>query len=228
MAYSINRLIAERMETEIQLNEQLLIANGGRRKIYQHPDDNNKCVKIAIPHDLQVRKRISKWYKKLKPIFCFDENETDRKAYDLLKKKPDVIYRHIPRFYGKVKTNLGEGIVTQLIRSADGEVAVQLKDYIKENGVSEVLEQRLAELIEFTEENVVITRQLKLFNLCVQKGPTGEIQRIYIIDGFGNSDFLPFSNWSTALGKRKIKRKNQRFVTELQRKFPGKFNNLVM
>ena len=44
--------------------------------------------------------------------------------------------------------------------------------------------------------------------------------KIYIIDGIGNSNFLPYSEWFSFIGKKKIIRRINKMILILKRCFP--------
>ena len=72
------------------------IGQGQERICYVHPHDPTKLVKLLKgPSDKQTRRELA-LYRRLQ------RKETD--------------YRQLPRLYGLVRTNLGRGFITDLIR----------------------------------------------------------------------------------------------------------------
>lgn len=107
----------------IELTDDLIFAEGGRRYCFVHPDDPRKCVKTLSPNgDPQKRKKEAIWYKKLRPLSMFDDNKRELKSFQDLEKKGEVVWEHFPRCYGIQSTNRGDGIVTDLIRNEDGSI----------------------------------------------------------------------------------------------------------
>jgi hypothetical protein len=219
----------------IELNDSLIFAEGGRRYCFVHPDDPGKCVKTLSPKGTpEKRRKEAVWYKKLRPLFMFDDNLRELKAFQALGKKGDAVWSHFPRCYGIQPTNRGDGIVTDLIRDADGAVSKTVRQYVKANGKTPELQVALEEFFCLFRSKGIVTRDFLDHNLLVQNNtlPTRTTQnlcesniplpktenlkpntlKIYMIDGFGLSELIPLSQWVSSLGKRKVDRKIERFI----------------
>lgn len=92
------------------------IGTGIERACYVHPHDPDKAVKVLIKRRNVQSKREIKYYTKLA-------------------KQPDLAFDHLPRFYGTVKTNLGNGFIVDLVRDYDGQISKPLNWYLA-NGLS--------------------------------------------------------------------------------------------
>jgi hypothetical protein len=194
----------------IQLTDDLIFAEGGRRYCFVHPDDPGKCVKTLSPNgDPVKRKREAVWYKKLRPLSMFDDNARELKSFDRLERCGERVWEHFPRCYGIQPTNRGDGIVTDLIRDADGPVSQTVRQYVKAKGRTSELSAALGRFFSALQELHVITRDILDHNLVVQVAE--QSLTIYMIDGFGSSDFLHLSQWLPPLGAKKRERKKQRF-----------------
>lgn len=194
----------------IQLTDDLIFAEGGRRYCFVHPDDPDRCVKTLSPNgDPRKRRQEAVWYKKLRPISMFDDNVRELQSFRQLEKSGERVWEHFPRCYGIQPTNRGGGIVTDLIRDADGTISKTVRQFVKANGKTPQLLAALDRFLGSLLELRVITRDVLDHNLVVQVGEDNLI--IYMIDGFGSSDFLNVSRWIPALGVRKILRKTNRF-----------------
>ena len=214
------------MNTLTQLFESDLFAVGGRRKVYFHPTDPEKAIKITITKDRLRRKQTTKWYKKHRPLHHFDENHTDLHAYREIQKRGDDIYKHVPRLYGMNETPLGQGLVVELIRNeSDAEPVMSLESWINQHGVSEDLINAFNELLDFLLAHQLLTRVVRGFNTVVRKMADGSL-RIYVIDGFGTAVWLPFFNKITPLVRLKIQRQNWRAFEYLKRDFSISFADL--
>lgn len=95
------------------LEKNKFLARGSHRFIYTHETIGKyKCLKIALPEGQKILRSQNKhWYKRIKPLSCFNENKKEIKGYKVLNKKNNEIFEFIPRFYGVIKTNLGKAIV---------------------------------------------------------------------------------------------------------------------
>lgn len=218
----------------IELNDSLLFAKGGRRLCFVHPDDPGKCVKTLSPNGNPAKRRKEAvWYKKLRPLSMFDDNLRELKSFQNLGKKGKAVWNHFPRCYGLQPTNRGDGIVTDLIRDADGSISKTVRQYIKENGKTPELLSALDEFFNLFRVEQIVTRDFLDHNLVVQNNvlsvqATGSpcappllfpkpenlkpnTLNIYMIDGFGSAEMLPISCWFPSLCRKKVERKVGRF-----------------
>ncbi len=194
----------------IQLSDELIFAEGGRRYCFVHPDYAGKCVKTLSPNgDPQKRRKAAVWYKKLRPLSMFDDNQRELRSFRQLESCGERVWEHFPRCYGIQPTNRGDGIVTDLIRDADGQISKTVRQYVKAHGKTPELLAALNRFFAMLLEQRVITRDVLDHNIVVQVG--ADDLTIYMIDGFGSSDFLNLTHWLPALGMRKISRKQRRF-----------------
>lgn len=193
----------------IELNDDLLFAEGGRRYCFVHPDDPNKCVKTLSENGDPIRRRKeSKWFKRLRPLSKFDDNLRELESFHELLRHHEVVWNHFPRCYGIQSTNRGDGIVTDLIRDKDGLVSKTVRQYIKAFGKTDPLREALDQFFDCLQQECVVTRDILDHNIVAQVRPDG--LRIVIIDGFGSSEVIPFSLWFQSIGQRKVARKIER------------------
>lgn len=205
----------------MELNDECIFAEGGRRIVYvctynKHPNNLTKIIKITKQDDLLERKRKAKFFKKIRPLRCFDENYEDFTAYKIYEKMPKEIYDIIPKSFGMVETNKGMGFVTELIKNYDGSNCLTLKQYIEKYGFDSKIQNAIKVLEEKMLKLCFISRELKDFNLVVKKLNENDIC-IYIIDGFGNQEFIPFSRWFKFVARRKIKKHMKKFLKNLKK-----------
>lgn len=84
------------------------IGEGQERICYLHPEDPDKIIKLQKGESNKQTRRELELYRRL----------LRRKGTD---------YSQLPRYYGKVVTNLGEGFVTDLIQDYDGGISNSLE-----------------------------------------------------------------------------------------------------
>src|SRR5210317_1228067 len=87
------------------------IGEGRERACYVHPDDPRLGIKIPTGKVIAQTRREIKFYRQLK-------------------KRGVLSNPHVPRYYGLCKTSIGAGIVVQLVRNYDGEIARPLNWYL--------------------------------------------------------------------------------------------------
>ena len=86
---------SEIKKKKIILDESLFIGEGAIKKVYSHPNDKSKCIKIEKNDN-------NKMWKNLHDEFRF---------FKLYSNKP----KYITKFYGLVKTNKGLGLVYKTV-----------------------------------------------------------------------------------------------------------------
>lgn len=200
---------------EITLNKNDYLAKGSHRAIYLYPLDKNKCVKIVMKERQQFMKARNKhWYKKLRPLSWYDENRKEIKAYKILNKKNPEIFNYIPKFYGIVHTNLGDGMLIDYVNNS-----FTLLKYIKHYGFNKTLQEELLKISTILYRNNIQTRDPNLNNYVVQVIDENRIQ-VKLIDGIGNSQLIPLADYITFIGQKQIKRRFNKFCSYLIKSFP--------
>lgn len=194
----------------VELNDNLMFSQGGRRCCFHLPDDPTRCIKtLSEAGDPSARKREAIWYKKLRPASHFDDNLRERVAFKQLESYGDAVWTHFPKCYGMQETNRGRGIVMDLICDQDGSISKTVRQYIQEQGITSELRGAVDEFFDFLLTNRIVTRDILDHNLVVSNS-AGSL-RLVMIDGFGCSEWIPVSVWLPWIGQRKVCRKIDRF-----------------
>ncbi len=187
----------------IELTPTLLVAKGGHRHCYVHPENTEKCVKVLVSGDEKEHLLEQKYYKHLM--------------------KRGISWSMLPQFYGTVDTNLGEGAVFDLIRDFDGQVSKTLEFYIKAEDPSLYSEYSFKGafygLRDYLSKEIVISRKINSCNIVFKRTDSHRGVMV-MIDNIGNTDFLPFSKIFASAGRSKVLRRWSRFEESLQRVFP--------
>jgi hypothetical protein len=169
------------------------IGKGRERACYVHPEDPRRAIKIPFGSDTEQTRRDIKFYRRLE-------------------KRGLKQVRHVPVYYGWAETNLGEGLVVDLIRNYDGEISAPLNWYLAQGVPIEEFDPYLEELKEsFLQDLIIFNHDMTIGNLLVQKSSAGSAQLI-AIDGLGDTvaiDWLDNIPW---LVRRKIRRRWKRFI----------------
>jgi hypothetical protein len=214
----------------LQLQALDPFARGGNRLCYVHPENPTLCVKVRRP-DFSLRERRSKkgFPKTLLPLSHFDDNLEEFNVMSMLDEKfGDALYRHVSRCHGFVATDMGDGLVSELIRNEDGTIAETLKKYIWDNGFDPISRSAVEQLSQHWLSLAIPSRDLLLHNIVAQrKGDS--IERLVVIDGLGSAGLFPFHRLPRSLRIHKVKRKvdnlYQRIETLLGQRgeedFPG-------
>ena len=186
----------------IKIGDAEPFAVGEERSVYYHPEDNGKCIKIALePPGEDFRPAGFRdwlfWISRQRNSMYFDCNYTDALFFEKLQEREDPhSFDHLPRFYGLVETDLGLGLICELIRNEDGTPCESLKEYwLMNNGLTE--ERVVAAIYEFlawtVKENIFL-RQIGPTNMLMKKFRNGAV-KIYHIDAGGCLDLIPLANY---------------------------------
>lgn len=179
---------------------------GGRRSCYVHPTDPSKCVKIARTDEratIRAKKTLlpSHWRRK------YDNNADELKQLtDLFSRIGPTASEHLPRCYGMQDTDLGPGLVMDLVRDDDGKISRSLRELLSGEYPPETFDQAFDDLGRFLIRHVVLTRSILDHNLAAQERADGS-WRLVMIDGYGDRAWLPVARWSRSIGRSKIRRR---------------------
>lgn len=186
----------------LQISPSHLIGRGSERTCYVHPENSDRCIKI---NHSSLNKQ---------------SNNELRYLTNLLKR--NISWQHIPKLYGVVQTNLGEGVVYDLIRDYDGEVSNTLAHYLKREADIEETRQIVGALQEFRDyllSQHIMVRDPNSTNFALQKCSEHKVQLV-LIDGIGNANFAPMFNQLNWFVDMKIRRKWKHFERSLVNKHP--------
>ncbi|MGJ8653975.1 MAG: YrbL family protein [Opitutaceae bacterium] len=201
------------------IEESALIAKGGHRSCYQHPENNALCIKVLHEPWQTIERRLKDPLRAIRRRRNYDENLSEWIELKKLESKLGEDHsRHFPRVYDLVETNLGDGLVADLIRDFDGTLSHTLKSYLWEHcEVTPECAAAIDEFWAFLKERRLIVRDPFPHNLMVQRvDETGRL-RILQIDGFGSSDFLPFSKMITSLRNKKLDGRRKRMQRQVDK-----------
>lgn len=179
---------------------------GGRRLCFVHPHDPKKCVKVLRTDE----RRTVRHKKTIIPAHWrreYDNNAHERRILeDLEKRIGPAMASHLPRSYGMAATDLGPGLVLDLVRDHDGGISRSIRELITTGYDLPKLKPTFLAFGDFLSEHLVLTRSLLDHNLVVEMREDGP-GPVFLIDGFGDPAWIPFSKWIPALGHAKIKRR---------------------
>ncbi len=200
----------------IILKDMAWFDQGANRVCYRHPDDPAKMLKVVKPWKRARMKRMeAPWYKRLRPASCFDDNVQEFRAFRYLEANPSAAL-YFPRCYGMIPTDLGEALCVEYIGSGEPDGgSLSLEAYLKRFGFTDEIRAALDDLATFLYRNLIVTRDLRGFNIMVRRREQGV--SLVIVDGLGNPEFIPISNVFPFFGKTKIRRKLMRFRDRLER-----------
>ena len=169
------------------------IGVGRERACYVHPEDPRLAIKIPTGT-------------------VTAQTERDIKAYKRLKNRGLVENHHLPKYHGLCETSIGRGIVVELIRNYDGEIARPLSWYLAQGVPVEEFDTFLEDLRQsFLQDLIIFNHDMHIGNLLFQKTSMGSA-RLVAIDGLGDTVALDWLDNIPCLVRRKINRRWKRFI----------------
>lgn len=193
--------------SELKLQGLTPFGVGGRRLCFTHPEDRDKCVKVARQDDqrtVRMNRRTlipAHWRRK------YDNNADElRQLTALFRRIGDDASQHLPCCYGMFPTDLGPGLVLDLVRDRDGQISRSLRELLSLGHPPDQFRDAFEELGEFLHQHCVLTRALLDHNLVAQERADGT-WRLYLIDGYGDRAWLPVARWSRSIGRAKVQRR---------------------
>ena len=173
------------------------LGTGQERICYLHPGDPGKVIKLQ-------RSDVSK------------QSRREINFYRWLRRRRMTDYSHIPRYHGKIDTNLGRGMVFDLVSDFDGGVARSLWDYFQQGVPVSEFYPYLDELKRYMLANLVVfSVDMGRFNVLFQRLSESRA-RLVVIDGLGNHTAMNWLDVVPGLARRKINRRWQRFINRLE------------
>ncbi|MDR0677042.1 MAG: PhoP regulatory network YrbL family protein [Elusimicrobiota bacterium] len=149
----------------VYLEKDSFVAKGSNRHLYLHKNFPGKCIKIVLDETKKfLRKNNSYWYKRFFPLSYFGENKKELKYYkNILNKKNTEIFEYIPKMYGTIETNIGEGLLFDYFENT-----ISLKDYIEKFGFDNEIINQMKFFFKIILENNVQLRDQNIYNYLVQ------------------------------------------------------------
>jgi hypothetical protein len=180
----------------LALKPKLFLASGANRIVYRHPTNPRLCVKVHLPTATR-------------------RDESRREVQECKRlRRGGCDFVHLSQFHQWIATDHGTGSVWDLALNYDGTVAAPLLNLLQSNRLS--LDECRAELTKFQTWCLkfgVITHDVHPKNLVGQFSSRREL-RLVLVDGGGNNELIPVSEWFESLRQQKIARKWQRFVAK--------------
>lgn len=201
----------------VSLKDEEPFALGGHRKVFIHPHHSDRCIKLwredRTPAIMKAERPLSKRWRTRESTY--DENLHEWQSLRALEKLGDEdIWRFVPRCHGFIPTDLGKGLVIELIRDHNGLISRTLFDYLWELGTVEPFEEALQELTAFWKSHTLANRRVLLINIAAQEVSPGQFH-LYLIDGFLNLSPLNPKRLFRGLALKKSARQVQELQDEI-------------
>lgn len=206
---------------ELQLNEDDKIGMGNRRFVFQHPQHEDLCIKVARAAHIRANLDRRGFVYRLMPTHWRDDNWLEARAYrqaPLQSDRPEI-WQHIPRLHGWQATSLGPGLVFDYYRREDGTAAPNLKQVLETDGLTPRLEAAISRLNAFMHAHGVWMRHPGPPNIVL--AADGDLK---LIDCLGTYN-MPFMQYSAAIRRRRAQR-HEAYLARSVKNLTGQANKM--
>ena len=189
---------------------EMAFARGGNRLCYVDPRDDRRCIKVLRQdHDPAWRRARKRFPKNMRSLSSFDDNLQEFQVYEKVARFiGEPAWQVASRCYGFVDTTQGKGLCSELIRDDNGLIAISLKQYVWEYGITKELSESVSCFSLLWRQLGMPSRNLLLHNIVVQRAK-GAITRLVVIDGLGWAGAMPLAYWLQPLARYRAGRKIQ-------------------
>jgi hypothetical protein len=207
--------------TVLRLADATALATGQLRHIYEDPRDPTQLIKVLRADAIERRWGAdAPWYKRLPRARHYTGFVRELKEYIASRVRAPERHAPIARMVGLVETDLGLGLVTEKVRSADGGLAPTLALlYEKAGGFSAAMERDLAAFLDDLLASNVVIGDMHAWNI-VYGSDSRSAERFVLIDGFGEKHTIPFTSMSRRINQRHTRRLYSRMREQLRRLVP--------
>jgi len=167
---------------QLRLAQAEPIGMGNRRRVFEHPERPDLCIKIARSDHIRSQMDARGLVYRLMPTRWRDDNWLEARAYrqNVLQTTDPFIWQHLPRLYGWQDTDIGPGLVFDYYRDASGGPAPTLRQTITEQGLTLEIRAALDKLNSYIRRADIWMRHPNTENTVM--GPDG---RLKLIDCLG-------------------------------------------
>ena len=194
----------------IDLHAKDIIGEGTARVVYRHPDDDKKCIKVAMREKLQLKKKRRGFRGLFLSLSHFDPTQSEIALIQKLERRlGDITFEYLPRFYGTVETSVGKGSVFERVGKEN------LQTYLKTNRFDARMESKLVAILDFFIEKGIHFSDWRASNFVVQENADQSDSKIFAVDGFEYTEFIPITRISY-FSRKKMIRRSAKMITRLK------------
>ncbi|MCG3681803.1 PhoP regulatory network YrbL family protein [Aliarcobacter butzleri] len=180
----------------IILKDEDFVGKGNERACYIHPEDKNKAIKITYENNNRKESK---------------QTKLEVNYYKELEKRRMTNFKHLPKYFGEVKTDKGAGFVVELIRDFDGEVSKTFEYYLKKDGVLKY-KKELEEYKQYFLDNCIIFNYgMMPKNILLRKNTETDFNLV-LIDGLGDVSYFTLPNKIPYFARKRINRRWDKFI----------------
>lgn len=187
------------------IDKNNFLGEGLHKRVYVHPADEHKCIKVMKDEkDAEIQRELG-YYKTLK----------------LLGKHPSMM----AEYYGEVETNLGQGYCFERVLDYDGCPSRTLSAIFKDKAAEEEIlgcsvEAVLLKFKQLLMEEKIVVSNIDPYNFMIQR-LNAEEYTIRVIDNIGSPVHVPLSYYFDFVAKMHVKKYWLRFIEKYSSRYPN-------
>jgi len=177
----------------IIIPKENFMGKGIAKIVYQHPHDENICIKFP---NLEKKRALK---------------DIKREIFYLKKHQKNISW--LAPYLGKVECNLGRGYMYEIVRNSDGTLSTPISsENIEKN--REAIKQKVRSMYQSSIKQHAVINDPSLGNIFFKKNETDF--DLILIDGFGNNNFIKIADYSKHFLISKLNRKFGKLCRRLQ------------
>jgi hypothetical protein len=184
----------------LKIRKRHLVASGSQRKVYRHPQDPAKLVKVFRKRpQTNGRSRLATWAEKALPTL---RTRWARKEYGeylrlMLSHTSRSMHPPITHMFGFVTTEKGLGCLTEAVADEDG-LGRTLSDFIKTDALTDadlaLFNDAISRMYKYDIRAGDMTARNFVFGSRDSSGTMGPRECV-LVDGFGDIHAIPVRSW---------------------------------
>lgn len=202
-------------EAFLPLADREPVAVGGRRLIFEHPDDPALLVKVLRPDRVQER---LPWRYRFKRYGRLEECMQEIRETIALWAANGRVPKHVQPVVGFAETDLGFGLCCVAIRDRDNRLAPSVADLVRSGRYDGTASASVDELKGWLVDAPVVLRDLHPGNVVVHEPEPGRATAV-LVDGMGERTLIPVNGAIPALNRLRKKRQIAKFDAMMDRLF---------
>lgn len=209
-----------RLSDTIDIEACTFVASGSMREVFTHPDDESVLVKVVRADmvgpdghpNQKSRKRRRPW-----GVYLSFRREIDEYLIAARRQIEEPgLGLPFARPIGLVATTRGLGLLVERI-AKDGEIVPTLRQRHRSGTLTQGHLQALRRFFAYCSAHHIVLSDVHPGNLVVD--PAND-DKLICIDGFGIRTLIPIHRYSRWLNTRRLARKLERALAELERPLP--------
>ena len=183
------------MSRVLTLGENLFIGNGAHRKVYVHPENPRRCIKITYTDIGQMTE------------------ERELKYLRILKRRHKQL-GILPTYFGQVETNLGIGYVYERVVDYDGGSSLSIASVADDETWFRSLQSMFAEKLQYLHaqllENEIVSMALEMQNIMFPQIAPGQYD-VKLVNDIGSPVAIPLEYYFSFFARQKVERRWRQF-----------------